>query len=136
MTRLKKKIQVAGLGLTIALAYLVYAGVKAGRSYYLEVDPFLADTRYHAHSVRLRGRVGQENLAIDQGGMSARFDLLGETQRLAVTYQGTIPDLFKGGVEVVVDGKLRPDGSFAASQLFTKCASKYEGHEDDARRSL
>ena len=135
MTRMRKKIMVAGIGLAIALGYLVYAGVKAGRSYYLEVDSFLADTRYHAHRVRLRGWVDKENLTIGQGGMSARFDLLGETQRLQVTYEGTIPDMFKGGAEVVVDGELAPDGSFKASQLLTKCASKYEGNEDDARRS-
>lgn len=136
MTRVKKKILVAGVGLTAALAYLAYAGVKAGQSYYLEVDPFLADSRYHATSVRLRGKVAEANLTLAEGGGGARFDLLGETQKIAVTYEGTIPDMFKSGVEVVVEGKLGSDGVFEAKELVTKCASKYEGRKEDAGAAL
>jgi cytochrome c-type biogenesis protein CcmE len=41
-------------------------------------------------------------------------------------YTGSVPDLFKTGREVVVDGKLR-NGVFIAvpNTLVTKCPSKY-----------
>ena len=38
----------------------------------------------------------------------------------------SIPDTFKAGAEVIVEGGLRPDGSFQAKTLMTKCPSKYQ----------
>jgi cytochrome c-type biogenesis protein CcmE len=48
------------------------------------------------------------------------------TARVPVVYRGTVPDLFKVGREVVVDGKL-VNGTFQAidGTLVTKCPSKY-----------
>src|SRR5207237_10270770 len=44
-----------------------------------------------------------------------------------VRYEGTVPDLFRTGREVAVDGRLR-DGTFVAvrDSLVTKCPSKYQ----------
>ena len=48
------------------------------------------------------------------------------TASVPVVYRGTVPDLFKVGREVVVDGRL-VNGTFVAvkSTLVTKCPSKY-----------
>jgi cytochrome c-type biogenesis protein CcmE len=46
--------------------------------------------------------------------------------RTPVSYRGTVPDLFRTGREVVVEGSLR-NGTFVAKPgtLSTKCPSKY-----------
>ena len=44
--------------------------------------------------------------------------------RVPVVYHGSVPDLYKVGRVVVVDGTLR-NGTFAAHDLSTKCPSKY-----------
>jgi cytochrome c-type biogenesis protein CcmE len=46
--------------------------------------------------------------------------------RMPVSYTGTVPDLFRQGREVVVEGTLR-NGAFVATPgtLSTKCPSKY-----------
>ena len=46
--------------------------------------------------------------------------------RVPVSYRGSVPDLFRTGREVVVEGTLR-DGTFVAKPgtLSTKCPSKY-----------
>jgi len=46
--------------------------------------------------------------------------------RTPVSYKGTVPDLFRTGREVVVEGSLR-NGTFVAKPgtLSTKCPSKY-----------
>ncbi len=46
--------------------------------------------------------------------------------RVPVSYSGTVPDLFRVGREVVVEGSLH-DGTFVAKRdtLSTKCPSKY-----------
>ncbi|HWH05016.1 MAG TPA: cytochrome c maturation protein CcmE [Gaiellaceae bacterium] len=44
-----------------------------------------------------------------------------------VLYTGSVPDLFRAGRDIVVDGQLQPDGTFVAvpGTLITKCPSKY-----------
>jgi cytochrome c-type biogenesis protein CcmE len=48
------------------------------------------------------------------------------TASVPVVYHGTVPDLFRTGRDVVVDGRLR-NGLFVAvpGSLMTKCPSKY-----------
>ena len=55
--------------------------------------------------------------------------LLGETKRVPVAFKGVVPDLFKAGSEVVVEGRLDQGGVFRADSVMTKCASKYESGE-------
>ena len=45
---------------------------------------------------------------------------------LPVVYKGAVPDTFKAGAEVIVEGGLQPDGRFMAKTLMTKCPSKYQ----------
>ena len=134
MNPLRKKLCVAGAVLALAIGYLAYAGVKLGRSYYLQVDAFLADSQFHSQRVRLHGKVGQDNLVVQDGGLTTNFQLLGQRSILPVVYTGAVPDLFKPDCEVVVEGLLGSDGVFKADQLLTKCASKYDQHDGDVER--
>lgn len=127
MTSSHKKAIVAGLILAAACGYLLYAGVKAGQAYYLSVDEFLADKSYESHRVQLRGAVSGADL-VRRPGEGVAFGLLGEKgTSIRVSFKGTIPDTFAPDREVVVEGTMGKDGVFRASQLLTKCASKYEG---------
>lgn len=60
------------------------------------------------------------------GGLRFRVRDIGGKTSVPVVYAGSVPDLFKVGRHVVVDGRLR-DGSFVAvpNTLITKCPSKY-----------
>src|SRR5215211_2722648 len=124
---IRSKLIIAGMVLTAAVSYLAMAGAKSGWMYFLEVDRYLADAQYHSQRVRLHGKVGVDALQIKPAELSARFNLVGQTANLAVDYRGTIPELFDGGREVVVEGKRdAATGVFHADMLMTKCASKYE----------
>lgn len=46
-------------------------------------------------------------------------------KEIKVIYKGAIPNNFESSTSVVVTGKYR-DGSFHASEILTKCPSKYE----------
>jgi cytochrome c-type biogenesis protein CcmE len=52
-------------------------------------------------------------------------DLEGD-ENLPVVYQGVVPDTFRVGNEVVIEGQLNSDGIFQADTLMPKCPSKYE----------
>jgi cytochrome c-type biogenesis protein CcmE len=124
----RTKFLIGGLILVAAVAYLAYAGFKSGSSYYLSVDSFMVEPQYRDKHVRLRGKVSPDKLVIDAQNLKADFHLLGEDKShdLPVAYHGAVPDLFKAGADVVVEGKLGPDGVFKADKVFTKCASKYD----------
>jgi cytochrome c-type biogenesis protein CcmE len=130
MSRRAAKYLAAGTILVAAVAYLAYASMKDGwASYHLPVDQFVDDTRFHNQRVRLAGKVAEEGLVAEPGRAVAKFSLLGESKRLPVVYKGVLPDMFKAGGEVVVEGRLDSDGVFRAETLLTKCASKYESGE-------
>jgi cytochrome c-type biogenesis protein CcmE len=56
------------------------------------------------------------------------------TARVPVSYTGSVPDLFKVGRHIVVQGRL-VDGVFVAEpgSMITKCPSKYAPAESDVR---
>jgi cytochrome c-type biogenesis protein CcmE len=45
-------------------------------------------------------------------------------------YRGIAPDTFTDGVDVVVEGRMANDGTFHATTLLAKCASRYENAPD------
>jgi cytochrome c-type biogenesis protein CcmE len=69
------------------------------------------------------------------GGLRFRLkDISGESKAsIAVLYTGSVPDLFKVGRHIVVDGKLRK-GTFVAEpgSMITKCPSKYAPKQTDS----
>ena len=51
-----------------------------------------------------------------------------QKQRVTVLYEGSVPDLFRTGRDVVVTGTQRADGTFVTTpgSMVTKCPSKYQ----------
>ena len=83
----------------------------------------------HAGDVTLVGAVvGKVHGDSYRGGMRFLLKDVRSTNaaRVPVVYRGSVPDLFKTGRDVVVEGTLR-DGVFVAKRnsLVTKCPSKY-----------
>jgi cytochrome c-type biogenesis protein CcmE len=69
------------------------------------------------------------------GGLRFRLkDIAGGSKAsVAVLYRGSVPDLFKVGRHIVVDGTLRR-GTFVAQpgSMITKCPSKYAPKQTDS----
>lgn len=69
------------------------------------------------------------------GGLRFRLkDISGDSRTsVAVLYTGSVPDLFKVGRHIVVDGELER-GTFVAQpgSMITKCPSKYASQSDSA----
>ena len=105
--------------------FLLYTSIAGGG------NPSLAPSE-------LAGRTGEVQLAgvvvgpvtgdAHAGGLRFRMRDIGKgaSSTVAVRYSGSVPDLFKVGRHVVVDGALRR-GTFVAvpGSLITKCPSKY-----------
>jgi cytochrome c-type biogenesis protein CcmE len=127
MTSTIRKFIAGGVILLGAAGYLAYAGMSDGWiQYHLQVDEFANTPKYHGQRVRLCGKVAEDGLVSNPGQLKARFGLMGQSQRVPVAYSGVIPDLFKAGSDVIVEGRMDASGTFQADLLLTKCASKYQ----------
>ncbi len=72
--------------------------------------------------------------SVERQGTEMRFEIADRddpTQSVPVTYSGQVPDPFREGREVIVDGEL-VDGKLVAEKdsLITKCPSKFEAERD------
>jgi cytochrome c-type biogenesis protein CcmE len=57
------------------------------------------------------------------------FTLTEGDKSIPIHYRGAVPDAFKEGMEVVVDGRMQDSGTFEGRELIVKCPSKYESGE-------
>lgn len=82
---------------------------------------------YTGQKVRLEGKVTQsKGDAADPSGLHFTVKDYKGSDTLRVVYTGSVPDAYRVGRDVVIDGTLE-DGVFTAvpDSLVTKCPSKY-----------
>jgi cytochrome c-type biogenesis protein CcmE len=112
--------------LILALTYLVYGGVQQGATYWVTVGELLKRNPGEGPSrVRLGGTVAPGSTEWDSAHRHLRFVITDGAQGLPVSYGGVVPDIFADGRQVVVEGTLGRDGTFAATTLLAKCPTKY-----------
>lgn len=132
-----------GAGFTIiviCLFYLVVTGFQETAMYYFTVTELEArETEFVGKRIKLAGRVIPNSIERDDNEMSLRFAIweppvqgtAGDSEavrsRRTITYKGIVPDTFKDGADVVLEGVTHNSGVFQAETLLAKCPSKYEG---------
>lgn len=126
MSRVNRKILAAVVVFVLAGAYLAYSGARSSMAYYLTVGELLDRTGTVRNAdVRLSGTVSSGTIARDPIAGTVAFEVTDGSRQIPVQYRGVVPDAFKDGAEVVVEGRF--DGqTFTAARLFAKCPSKFE----------
>ncbi|NCC23605.1 MAG: cytochrome c maturation protein CcmE [Deltaproteobacteria bacterium] len=111
------------------IVFLVFTGLRQDSVYFLNVSEALAMETSTISQARLFGTVAGDGIDTAAGGLGVDFNLVDKvdaSKSLRVSYRGAIPDTFKPGVEVIVEGGFDPGtGRFQAGTLLTKCPSKY-----------
>lgn len=85
----------------------------------LALKPVPAGQRF-----RLGGLVANGTVKRGQG-LDVEFQVTDTLQTLRVTYRGILPDLFREGQGVVVEGRLGSDGAFVADSVLAKHDETY-----------
>ena len=78
--------------------------------------------------VRIGGLV-EDGSILHGAGSRVSFRITDGKTDIPVTYRGILPDLFRQGQGVVAEGKLEPDGVFAASTILAKHDARYMPRE-------
>jgi cytochrome c-type biogenesis protein CcmE len=123
---------VIALSIAAVLAiFLLYTSIAGGGTPAISPGQLAG----HTGNVQLGGVVvGPVTGDPRNGGMHFRLRDQKGTTTVRVVYAGTVPDPFRIGREIVVDGRLH-DGTFVArpGSMVTKCPSKYTASSSTKR---
>jgi cytochrome c-type biogenesis protein CcmE len=128
---MSKKAIRAGISAAVilgAITLLLAMTVRESAAYYKHVDEVMASpTDWYGKNLQLHGFVVDGSIAKRPDSLDYRFQVKNGDQVVTATYTGVVPDTFKDGSEVVLKGRLGPDGfQVEPNGVMAKCPSKYE----------
>jgi len=75
--------------------------------------------------LRVGGLVKEGSVRKEADGVTMAFLVTDMEHDVRVAYKGILPDLFREGQGVVVEGRLQPDGTFRADEVLAKHDENY-----------
>jgi cytochrome c-type biogenesis protein CcmE len=127
MTRKRRRMLYVAIGLVLlgSATALVLSAFQDSLVFFYSPTDLLAKPEAAGHAVRLGGLVEQGSVVKESDGITTRFRVTDLKKSLLVAYKGVLPDLFREGQGVVVEGTLLADGSFHANEVLAKHDEKY-----------
>lgn len=130
MAKARVKIILAAGLVAGVVGYLMASGVRETAVYFLTptelAERVAQDPSFRNVGLKLGARVVHGSIRRDLGTQTISFEVTDGKYTFPVVYRGLAPDTFTDDVDVVVEGRLMPDGTFHATTLLAKCGSRYE----------
>lgn len=124
------KFLIGGVLVLGAAGYLMASSINQTGVLYLtptELNAKMtADPSFSSSGVKVGARVVKGSIRRDPGGRLYDFRVTDGSHTFPVQYKGIAPDTFTDSVDVVIGGRMGSDGTFHATELLAKCASRYE----------
>ena len=122
------KVGLTTVVLVVALGGLLYSTLSEGTEYYMHVDEVMAaPAQWQNKNLQLHGFVVKDSILRKRDSLEYRFKVQSKGSVIDASYEGIVPDTFKDDSEVVLKGRLGPDGfRVAPNGVMAKCPSKYE----------
>lgn len=118
---------------SVLLVWLTLSGFNENMQYYASVSEVKAMGKEVLNKgLRVKGYVVPGSIVRHPNSLEMTFVIEEDGERMEVHYARELPDTFKDGSEVLVEGTYAPAGYFEAETIMAKCPSKYESnHEYD-----
>lgn len=137
MTAKKIKIAFAFAIVASLLVWLTLSGFNDNMQYYVNIkDVKTMGASAYGKGLRVKGNLVPGSLVRTPNSLESSFQLEQEGELLEVHYNKELPDTFRDGSEVLVEGQYTAEGYFAARTLMAKCPSKYESKDAYSDRSV
>jgi cytochrome c-type biogenesis protein CcmE len=128
MNKKKVKFVVGSAIVLAAVVALAVSSMEGSKAYYQTVPELRTmGEKAEGRRVRVAGNVVPGSIErLGEGVVT--FTIAYEGEELGVRYvgRGPLPDTLVDRAQAVAEGTLQPDGSFEATLVQAKCASKYE----------
>jgi cytochrome c-type biogenesis protein CcmE len=128
MTKRSRRILFIGaiFGVASIATLLVFSALRDSVAYFYTPSDLAGLPEAPARLLRLGGLVAPGSVRFAAGGEAAvTFTISDELATTPVTYRGVLPDLFREGQGVIVQGRLTADGVVVASEVLAKHDENY-----------
>ena len=127
MSRKRRRLLALAVGLALlgAATAMVLAAFNDNLVFFYSPSDLAAKAIGPDRRIRIGGLVENASLVRESEGHGVGFRVTDGKTDIAVSYSGVLPDLFREGQGVVAEGRLRPDGVFAATSVLAKHDEKY-----------
>jgi cytochrome c-type biogenesis protein CcmE len=131
MTRKRRRLYVVlgGLGTLALVSGLVLSALSDNLVFFYSPSELRAKDVPDGERVRIGGLVEAGSVTHEADGRTIEFRVTDGKEDVPVTYTGALPDLFREGQGVVVEGALAPNGDFRAAEVLAKHDEKYMPRE-------
>ena len=111
-----------------AFGGLFYSSLAEGTEYYKHVEEVMHQPeQWYGKRLQLHGFVVKDSILKRRESLDYRFQIESKGKIVKASYTGVVPDTFKDGSEVVLKGRLGPDGfDVEPNGVMAKCPSKYD----------
>jgi cytochrome c-type biogenesis protein CcmE len=122
--RQKRIVLIVGGLTTLAVATaLAMNALNSNIAFFVTPTEVLEGKAPQDKAFRIGGLVKEGSIRRDN--LTVHFMITDTAREVPVTYTGILPDLFKEGKGAVAQGRIRPDGSFAATEVLAKHDENY-----------
>ncbi len=131
----RRGLTLLGVGVILAgFGYFLLGGIGDNLVYYLSPTELDArgDAAYET-SVRLGGVVIPESIQWDAEALDLRFRIGDGSTEMEVHSQGAPPQMFRDGIEVLVEGRLADSGVFHSTNLMVMHSNEYRAPQEGQR---
>ena len=131
----KLKFVVGTVVILGAVLTLAITGMEESKAYYQTVPELKAmGVKAEGRRVRVAGDVVIGSIERhEEGVVTFVIDYEGETLPVRYVGRGPLPDTLVDRAQAVAEGTLEPDGTFEATLVQAKCASKYEAAYEEGK---
>ena len=127
MTRKRRRLLfvIGGLVLLSAAAAITLSALNDNLVFFYSPTDLVTKSVPENRRLRIGGLVAPGSVRKDEGGKSVTFAITDNAHQVGVTYVGALPDLFREGQGVVVEGVRTADGSIRAASVLAKHDERY-----------
>ncbi|ARJ66720.1 cytochrome c biogenesis protein CcmE [Magnetospirillum sp. ME-1] len=125
MTRKQRRLYFVLLGMAAlgGAVALVLTAISDSLVYFYSPTDIVSQRIPEGRRMRIGGLV--ENDSVVKDGKTISFKVTDVTNAIAVVYTGVLPDLFREGQGVVVEGRMEKGGHFQATEVLAKHDENY-----------
>lgn len=127
MTRKRRRLYAVLAGMTMlgVAAFLVLSAFNDNLVFFYSPSDLKTKSVPLGRQLRIGGLVEEHSVTRSADGRTIVFRVTDGNNAIAVTYKGSLPDLFREGQGVVAEGVLERAGDFRASNVLAKHDEKY-----------
>lgn len=125
--RKKKRFYLVLTSMTVLVLAvgLVLTALQDSISLFLDPSDLVERDLPDGQRIRLGGLVVDDSFEKAEDGLTYHFDITDGAETVSVVYTGSLPDLFREGQGVVVEGETNKAGPFVATEVLAKHDENY-----------